>query len=616
MSPRFSLSQDHKKLGPFISFFLMALVLLVFFQVRTFEFINYDDQTYVADNPHITDGLTPQGVAWAFKADLVSDSPNADYWQPLTFISRMMDISLFDHRPSGHHLMNVWFHLFNTLILFVWLRRSTGSIWASGLCAALFAVHPLQVEPVAWVTARKDLLSTCFALLALWQYDGYVQHRRKAAYVLVFVLFLLGIFAKPMVMTLPILFLLCDFWPYKRFKQATARNLIVEKAPFLILSIFSLLVTLRTQSFVYQLDSWLVMMKRIPAAYVWYLFKFFLPFNLALRNGQLFYEPLMWQWLLAAGFLAGLLTAAIRYHKQAPYVLFGVLWFLVTLSLVTFMRGFSDRFMYLPMIGLITACVWLAHDLINCLSLSAKGGSVLRRTSVQATVVSLVIIFLSFLSYRQTRYWKNSITLFEHAIEVTQHNYIANINLGSALVVDEWRQEAKQPKPDVQETATHDPVFLNQLGYAWDERGDYEKAIRYYRQAVAVNPDYVFPYNNLGVTLGKQEKYQEAIQQFQKALALNPQYIAARYNLAKAYAIEGKMEDAKAAYEKVLSIDPEHVDALTNLGHIFTSESQYAQAISYYERALRISPRHGKARYGLGVAESQLAHLTHSGFAE
>jgi len=419
-----------------ISLFLILGAFSVFWPVLNFEFVNFDDDTYVSENPHIQDGLTWGGVQWAFLIDPGSGSQHADFWIPMTFISHMITIELFGLEPWGHHMVNLMIHIMNTLLLFWTLRRMTGSLWKSGFVAALFAIHPLHVESVAWVTERKDVLSTLFWILTIWVYAFYTKRPKFHRYLLVALTFSLGLMSKPIVMTLPFVLLLLDYWPLHRFRwgdHQTALKLVWEKTPLMALTGVCFVLTLLVQQKWETVGS----LQTFPlgnrignalVSYVDYIGKMFWPMNLAVfypHPGNLPLEQI----IVSALLLLAITILVIRWSPRAPYLVVGWLLFLGTLVPVIGLvqvgqQAMADRYTYIPLIGLFIIIAWGIPDLIakwhyQKLFLSLGAG--------------LILSALMVITWLQVQHWRNSISLFEHAIEVTGTNYVAYHNLGLAF---------------------------------------------------------------------------------------------------------------------------------------------------------------------------------------
>jgi Tfp pilus assembly protein PilF len=547
-----------------IAFFLILGTLMVFWPVLNYEFINYDDDTYVSENPHIQDGLTWEGIKWAFSMDSGSASQHADFWIPMTFISHMITIELFGLDPGGHHLVNLMIHIMNTALLFWALRNLTGALWKSGFVAALFAIHPLHIESVAWVTERKDVLSTLFWILTLWAYLFYTKRPEVYRYLLVAFTFSLGLMAKPMVMTLPFVLLLLDYWPLQRIHwgdHRTTLKRVLEKSPLIILTGICLMLTLLVQQkweTVGSLEAF-PLGSRIGNAlisYSSYIGKMFWPLDLAVLyphpGNQLPLELIVGSALL----LLAITILTVWWSSKAPYLIVGWLWFLGTLVPVIGLiqvgqQAMADRYTYIPLIGLFIIIAWGIPDLIpkwrhQKLFLSLGAG--------------LILPSLMVIAWFQVQHWRNSISLFKHAIETTGTNYVSYHNLGLAFqtegrfeeAIGEY-QKAMAIKPNA---ALH-----NNMGVIFEKQGLFNEAIREYQEAVALRAHYARPHYNLANVYFRQERLNEAILEYQKAITITPNYLEAHLNLGKAYGRTGQLEKAIQEFNTVLKLNPKSLEA-------------------------------------------------------
>ena len=590
---------------------VLALVTIVLYWPATgYDFINFDDPDYVAANPHVQAGLTWEGIGWALT------SLDIGLWHPLTWISHMLDCQWFGLHPGRHHLTSVLWHAANTVLVLVVLRGMTGALWRSAVVAALFALHPLHVESVAWVSERKDVLSTFFVLLMLWAYHRYAVCRMQNAecgmqpptpdptfhvsrftilasqfYLLSLCFFALGLMSKPMIVTLPLLLLLLDYWPLGRMQNAKARDtehaarntphpsrftfyvspatvfrLVLEKLPFLGLAGLTGLITLRAAKGVGSLPSaaQYPMPDRLANAilsYARYLWEVFWPGNLAVFYPfPAAFPP--WAVAGAALLLVGISVAALCLARRRPYLVVGWLWYLVTLLPVIGviqLAGYShaDRYTYVPLIGVFIALTWGAAEVVSHWRRPAL-------VFVGAAVAAMILICL-LRARQQVGYWKESETLFRHALAVTKDNWLAHINLGEALdakgQIDEairHYEEALRLRPD------HPSTHIN-LGAALNDRGDTDEAIRQYQEALRLKPDHAQAHNNLGIALGRKGQTGEAIIQFQEAIRLKPDYAEAHNNLGTAFYQQGLTGEAIREYQEALRLKPDFPDARRNL---------------------------------------------------
>jgi protein O-mannosyl-transferase len=553
---------------------LIAANLIVYAAVRHHDFVNYDDDDYVTTNAVVLHGLTWHGVSWAFTSGYAAN------WHPLTWLSHMLDIQLYGLDPGPHHLTNLLFHIANTLLLFGLLHRMTGALGRSAFVAGLFAVHPLHVESVAWVAERKDVLSTLFWMLTLWAYEKYVTRPSPRRYWAMLLFYALGLMAKPMLVTLPFVLLLLDFWPLGRVgmgpnpagrwalsreKWATIVGLLFEKLPLLALAVVSGIVTFvihRRGGAVIGLDATPLHLRLANAlvSYVAYIGKMLWPARLAVLYPYAQALPVLW---VAAAFLAlmGISVAVIRAARPYPYLSVGWFWYLGTLvPVIGFVQvgdqAMADRYTYVPLIGLFIIVAWGVPDLLVRWPL--------RKIGLPASA-GLVILACAIAARNQLQYWEDSTTLWTHALAVTTANNIANNNLGVSLAgqgkLDEaiaHYSEALRIKPDYADAH-------NNLGAALADQGKVDEAIAHYSEALRLRPDYADAHNNLGVSLGGQGKLDEAIAHFTEALRLKPDSAKAHNNLGVAMASQGKLEEAIAHFTEALRIKPDYADAHNNL---------------------------------------------------
>ncbi len=608
-----------------ISLFLISATLAVFWQVHDHEFTNYDDHIYVTENIHVVKGLTAHGVIWAFT------TTHAANWHPLTWLSHMLDCQLYGLKPGGHHLTSVILHLANVLLLFFLLRKMTGALWRSGFAAALFALHPLHVESVAWVAERKDVLSAFFWMLTLWGYTLYVQQPRLRTYLLTILTCALGLMAKPMLVTLPFVMILLDYWPFGRLQigrwagetsaplPPTLRNgeagsfslhLFWEKIPFLALAAASSIVTYLAQQTggAFQFGARLTLKTRLANAlvsYVHYLGKMFWPQNLAAFYPHPGDTLPIWLVVSACLLLLCLTSLTILTARKYPYLVVGWLWYFGTLVPVIGLvqvgdQALADRYTYVPLIGLFVSIAWGANDLL------AKYHY---RTRILAIASSAVISSLLVCTWSQVSVWKNAITLFNHSVRVTASNWLAHNNLGVALVnngkLDEATShflEAVRIKPSYAEA-------YNNLGNVFAEQGKLDEAVAHFSQVLRALPDSSEAHNNLAVVLVRQGRYEEATHHYSEAARLKPDSAEVHNNLGVALANLGRVEEATSHYVKAVQLKPSYAEAYNNLGNALADQAKLPEAILYYSKALEIDPRYAKAHNNMGVARARQGRL-------
>jgi cytochrome c-type biogenesis protein CcmH/NrfG len=544
-----------RKLSPkgqtwLISLLLVISTLGVYWQVVHFDFIRYDDQEYVTENKTVQQGWTRDGIIWAFA------HPHAANWHPVTWLSHMLDCQIFGLKASGHHLTNVVLHLANTLLLFFLLRSMTGAVWRSAVVAALFALHPLHVESVAWISERKDVLSALFGLLALWAYATYARCsdkrvlKRLPLYLLALLLFLLGLMSKPMLVTIPFVMLLLDFWPLNRMTPCRAKaarcmvQLCLEKIPFFALSLVFCFVTLAAQSKAIVHDKSLSFGVRLANAAVscaLYLEKTFWPDRLAIIYPHPGSWPL-WKTSSAVMVLLAISLLAFRNLKQLPWLSVGWLWFLgmlvPVLGLVQVgVQSMADRYTYLPLIGVFVMLVWGASEVV------------MRTNRFSLVAQNLFVILLAACTIRtglQLPVWKNTETIFSHAAAVTRQNWVAEHNL----------------------------ALLALTRYQETQRGSLEKQLLDSSKLSGSPGDYL----------------SEVILRCGNALRAKPDYSYAHITLAKVYTEQGRLAEAENHVKIAIQIDPENAESRQILGEIFSRQGYAKEAVVQYKRALRNQP--------------------------
>ncbi|MDR3458414.1 MAG: tetratricopeptide repeat protein [Verrucomicrobiae bacterium] len=576
---------------------LALITLALYLPALRHGFVEYDDQQYVTENPHVQAGLTWPGFVWAFGF-------HAGNWHPLAWLSHMLDCQIFAARAGGHHLTSILLHTSTTLLLFAVLRRMTGGLWRSAAVAALFAWHPLHVESVAWVSERKDVLCAFFWMLTLWCYLRFVEKKSAARYLLTLGSFVLCLMAKPMAVTLPFVLLLLDAWPLGRvtgdgWRVANLRRLLVEKIPFLILSAIGCVLTLRAQQIAIVSTAGLTVPQRFThtlVAYDHYFWATFFPHGLAVYYPYVIkLDPGM---VVFSGLVLLLITVlAVVHFRPRPFLLTGWLWFLGTLIPVIGLvqvgdQAWADRYTYLPLIGLFIPLVWLASEVI-------KSKKVLTLLAVIVGVAMLVATSV------QLSYWKNTRTLFDHANRVTHENFMAITMLGSQLAKEHKYAEAMD---DYHTALRYQPTFPEAhffLGDALDEQGRTDEAITEYQQALWFKPTQEQTHIFLGIALGKQKKYAEAISHYQAALVLDPDSAVTHNNLARIYHTQGNFDEAIAHYQAAIKLDPKLSLAHNNLGILLLQKGGLGDGTRQLREALRLNPTNSETQFNLALALNQ-----------
>ncbi|HTY88693.1 MAG TPA: tetratricopeptide repeat protein [Candidatus Acidoferrum sp.] len=601
MKPRLTHSSD-RWLVFGVCLFLAAIVWLVFGQAVHYEFVNFDDNAYVYENSAVTAGLTFEGVV----AALHSGGPNTWDWVPLTAISHMADCQWFGLNAGGHHLTNILLHAATAILLFLVLRRMTGAIWRSAFVAAVFAVHPLRVESVVWVTERKDVLSGLFFMLTLWAYLGYVRKSRSfLRYLAVMLFFALGLLSKPMLVTLPVVLLLLDYWPLNRFPPrspdsgvepvpwlknfSVPARLVVEKIPLLMLAAASGFLTVAALGH----NAWSVgeyslamRMGNALVSYVAYLWLMLYPARLAV-----FYPYPAGGWPLGDVIPAFVLLAAISLgvflgRRTRPYLLTGWLWYsgMMVPVIGLFEAGGqarADRFTYLPQIGLYLLLTWAAAD--GCARWR-------HRRAVLGGVAAPLLLALILCARAQTANWQNSESLWTHALACTSGNAPAENNLGEALLRQGRDAEAMV---HLQQALQINPRYAQahyNLGNLSHRLGRDDEAMVHFRAALQINPRYSEAHDNLGCVLFSHGQVDEAMVHFQQALQSDPRNADAHYNLSCALLFMGRLDEAVVEAQRALQINPGNANSHVNLGNALLQMGRDDEAIVHYHRALQINP--------------------------
>jgi tetratricopeptide (TPR) repeat protein len=565
-----------KKYQSIYIYLILALTTTaVFYQVCTYDFINFDDTTYIYENPNIQNGITPKAIKWAFTTGYASN------WHPLTWLSYMLDWQLYGPEPAGYHITNLIFHIANTLLLFIVLKQMTHKLWPSAFVAALFALHPLHVESVAWVSERKDVLSTFFWMLTMWAYVRFVNRPKIASYLLVIVFFALGLMSKPMLVTLPFVLLLLDYWPLDRFspKRGKAGSkyslpyLLVEKALLFAMTLTSCIVTFIVQkkggAMEWENYSLPVRLANAFISYMQYIIKMVWPSRLAVfyphpnQNVSILYA------VISAVFLLVVTILIFRFAKNHRYLLTGWFWYLGTLVPVIGLiqvgaQAIAYRYTYITLTGLFIIIAWGLPDLL------AKW----QYKKIALTLSALLIIIaISVCAHFQLRYWQNSLTLFQHDLNVTRDNYVAHFCVAGPL-----REQGK-----LNETIYHcseairiKPKYtkaLNCLGIALCEAGRIDEAIPYYKKAVEIDPH--FDDANINLAL---------------ALAAKGDSAATHINTGHALALQGKLDEAAVHLTEALWLDPQSAQAHYYLGQVLVQIGKIGKALTHFEKALRLKP--------------------------
>ncbi len=554
---------------------LTIAVMGTYWPVQKYDFVNFDDDEYVFNNPHVKTGLTLKNVVWAFTKGYAAN------WHPLTWISHMVDCEFFGLNAGGHHLINLYIHLANTLLLFFLLKKMTGATWRSAFVAALFALHPLHVESVAWISERKDVLSTFFFLLTLWAYQDYSIKPRLGGYFFVVLWFIMGLMSKPMLVTLPVVLLALDFWPLKRIEfgrsvsgknlilkvketLALCRNVVLEKVPLLLLSLASGTITIiaqKNENAISQIHFKIRLLHAI-ISYVQYIASMLFPFHLSV------YYPYpkvthLWQALVCFCMLLFITIAAVRQKKPRAWFISGWLWYLVTMiPVIGFLQvgnqGRADRYTYLPLIGLFIIISW-------------GGAAVFKKWPIfkAPLVVSAlaVVLTITVLSRYQLHYWQNGLTLFARTLSATKENVLAHINFGAAL---------------------------------FNLQGNADSALYHLEESVRIHPNYLDKYDQ-GLIFGKTKRLNKAVVSISEAIQFDSTHAEAYFSLGEAYKL---MENDSAAIRpliKAVMLKPDYWQAYHCLGVIMYGQDSLDKALSYFNKELAGNPGSWQACHYLGL---------------
>lgn len=574
-----------------ISLSLIALNVLVYAGVWRHGFVSFDDPQYVTENTHVTAGLTWAGVRWALTTG------EAGNWHPLTWISHMVDVQLFGVQAGPHHVTNLVLHIANSLLLFGVLWRMTGAPGRSAFVGALFAVHPVHVESVAWISERKDVLSTLFWMLALWAYVGYVREGKWTWYALVLLCLALGLMSKPMVVTLPCVLLLLDYWPLRR---PIAWRLVLEKLPLFALVAASSVVTFLAQSrggAVSRLAALPLSSRAANAAvaYMEYIHKLLWPTGLTALYP--YSRDFGWRLGLAVLLLPAITASAVIAARRHRYVLVGWLWYLGTLVPVIGLvqvgiQSMADRYTYVPFIGLFIIVAWGVPDLARALP----------RTRIALPAAAAAVIgACAVTAHAQVQYWHDSLVLWEHAARVTPQAPHVETALGSVLAEKGRVAEAKALYTDAIQREPQFAEAHNKLGVLLADQGQPAEAIPHYEAALRFKPSLAEAQYNLGNALAAQGKLDDAILRYRAALRLRPDDAAAHNGLGSAFDDQGRIDDAIAEYKVALRLKPNFADAHINLGAARAKQGRPDDAIAEFLEALRIDPSQADAHYNVAV---------------
>jgi len=604
-----------------ISLFILLSILAVYGQLHDYQFITLDDPTYVKENPHIREGLTLNGMYWSLTSVYSSN------WHPLSWLSHMIDVELYGMDAGRHHMTNIIFHILNSLLLLYTLIRFTGNLWQSSVVAALFALHPINMEVVAWVSQRKTLLCFFFWLLALWSYQGYVKRPGMGRYLSALLFFIFGMMSKQAIVVFPLVLMLLDYWPLARYqsdkpdsamgRSGIFRALIKEKIPFFVIAFAGSILTYFAQKSGGAVTSFdiLPLNVRITNAllsYSTYLGKAFWPHKLAILYP---YPDSIPVWCVGVStVLLGFITyCAIKTARRHPYFIVGWLWYLLILIPVIGIvqigiQAMADRYASVPLIGIFIVLAWGFSEVSRAWDH--------RKLKLAALAITSLFVLMTA-TFKQAQTWRNSVTVFEQALSISTDNYLAYNNMGFAFssqnrIDDAITQYAValKLKPDYADARFN-------LGVALFVKGKYSEAVDQFARAFQIDPYNIKTLNNLGAAMTKLGRVAEAIQHYKAALRIDPEYTDAHRNLANTLFESGEYLKAMRQYRSVIRIDPSDEHAHNNLGIILIKLGKTDDAVYHFSKALRIDNNFEEAQYNLTKAkmlrekENPIMHREH-----
>lgn len=584
-----------------IRLLLVAVTLVAYGPVREADFVLMDDPVYVYENPFVRQGLSWDALVGIWEADLTHDSKHADYWQPVTFLSRMLDVELWGMNPGMHHLTNLLFHVLNTLLLFEVLRKMTRDPIRSGFVAILFGVHPLHVESVAWVTERKDVLSGFFWMLALWAYGWHAERPSLRRYGVVMGLFVLGLMSKPIVMVLPAVLVLLDWWPLKRYRKGALPGLAAEKGAMVLLSIGSIWPTWLVQGEHLGYGGGWGTFCKAGATFGIYFFKALVPTGLAPWHPP--WQELSIGWvILATVVFIGVSVLTFLKRNPVPWFFVGWGWFLVTLAPVISLSdvAWAERFMYLPLVGIFIMVVWGVGRLI-------EGNH--RTARLAAVLAGGVVLVLTWETWRQATYWKDDLALWERTLKVTQDNWMAEEFMALALAKNGRHAEAVTHYVRAAQLRPNWADAQLNLGQALIHRGEYRQAADRFREAIRLDPDSATAHLNLALTCFQLGETNAARQELLQASILEPTWVVIREHLATALMGQEQYGEAVKHLEVAVQLDPKRAENRNRLGLAYLHTGALEKASAQFAEALRLKPAWSEACYNWGTVLVRLGRL-------
>jgi len=601
-SPKAKSSAHRQVLG--VCFFLVVITWLVFGQTVRYDFVNYDDNEYVYANPAITSGLTPHGIIHAFSGT------HARNWHPLTTLSHMVDCQLWGASAGGHHFTNIVLHTIAVVLLFLVLKQMTGAIWQSAFVAALFAIHPLHVESVVWISERKDVLSAVFFMLTLGAYAHYVRSPSVGRYLTMSILFALGLMSKPMLVTVPLVLLLLDYWPLQRFGgRSSIKRSALEKIPLLTLSAAAGVATLVVQQSSLAVVEQLPLVSRIGNGLVScmiYVKQMIWPVGLAVFYPHPGDQLPVWEIGLAIVLLGLVSAGAIALRHKRPYLVTGWFWYLVMLLPVIGLiqvgsQAHADRYTYLPQIGLYVLLAWGTTDALASRFTTGRVRRGLERR-ILAVTASVALIALAWCAHVEASYWRNGESLWGRALAVTSGNFMAHDGLGDYLANRGRLDEAIDQFQKALNIAPGYPELETNLILALTKKGRTDEAIPHLQTLLKQDPNNAQAHYNLGNALQKKGDSQGAIAAYEKALSIQARYPAAHYYLGIALDQNGQIDEAIAHYQEAVKEQPNYPQAYCLLGNDLLQKARVDDAIAAYEQALKSRPTYPEVENNIGLA--------------
>jgi tetratricopeptide (TPR) repeat protein len=602
-SPKAKSSARRQVLG--VCFFLVVITWLVFGQTVRYDFVNYDDNEYVYANPAITSGLTPHGIIYAFSGT------HARNWHPLTTLSHMVDCQLWGASAGGHHFTNIVLHTIAVVLLFLVLKQMTGAIWQSAFVAALFAIHPLHVESVVWISERKDVLSAVFFMLTLGAYAHYVRSPSVGRYLTMSILFALGLMSKPMLVTVPLVLLLLDYWPLQRFGgRSSIKRSALEKIPLLTLSAAAGVATLLVQQSSLAVVEQLPLVSRIGNGLVScmiYVKQMIWPVGLAVFYPHPGDQLPVWEIGLAIVLLVMVSAGAIALRRKSPYLITGWFWYLVMLMPVIGLiqvgsQAHADRYTYLPQIGLYVLLAWGTTDALASRFTTGRvrRGGLERR--ILAVTASVALIALAWCAHVEASYWRNGESLWGRALAVTSGNFMAHDGLGDYLANRGRLDEAIDQFQKALNIAPGYPEIETNLILALTKKGRTDEAITHLQAVLKEHPNDAQTHYSLGNALRKKGDSQGAIAAYEKALSIQARYPAAHYYLGIALDQNGQIDEAIAHYQEAVKEQPNYPQAYCLLGNDLLQKARVDDAIAAYKQALKSRPTYPEVENNIGLA--------------